>query len=49
MATEIQMALETKLGLKVAVLEILGDSTIQSLAKSSLASLGLAGVSTAVS
>lgn len=42
MATEIQMALETNLGLKVAVLEILGDSTIQSLAKSSLASLGLA-------
>ena len=49
MATEIQMALEAKLGLKVAVLEILGDSTIQSLAKSSHASLGLAGVSAAVS
>lgn len=45
MATEIQMTLESKLGLKVAVLEILGDSTIQSLARSSLGSLGLAGVS----
>jgi acyl carrier protein len=49
MATEIQLALETKLGLKVAVLEILGDSTIQSLAKSSYASLGLAGVATVAS
>jgi len=46
MATEIQMELEAKLGLKVAVLEILGDSTIQSLAKSSHTSLGLAGVAT---
>ncbi len=40
MATEIQMALEAKLGLKVAVLEILGDSTIQSLSKSSMRRLG---------
>ncbi len=49
MATEIQMALESKLGLKVAVLEILGDSTIQSLAKSSLGSLGLTDVTVATS
>jgi NAD(P)-dependent dehydrogenase (short-subunit alcohol dehydrogenase family)/acyl carrier protein len=49
MATEIQMALETNLGLKVAVLEILGDSTIQSLAKSSYSSLGLTGVPATVS
>ncbi len=49
MATEIQLALETKLGLKIAVLEILGDSTIQSLARSSFASLGLAGVASTVS
>ena len=46
MATEIQMVLEAKLGLKVAVLEILGDSTIQSLAKSSLGSLGLTAATT---
>lgn len=41
MATEIQMSLEQTLGLKVAVLELLGDSTIMSLARSSLASLQL--------
>ncbi|XZE18095.1 SDR family NAD(P)-dependent oxidoreductase [Pirellulaceae bacterium SH449] len=39
MATEIQMTLEQTLGLKVAVLELLGDSTVMSLARSSLASL----------
>ncbi len=49
MATEIQMVLEAKLGLKVAVLEILGDSTIQSLAKSSLGSLGLSSMAVAIS
>lgn len=38
-ATEIQMTLEQTLGLKVAVLELLGDSNILSLAQSSLASL----------
>lgn len=41
MATEIQMSLEQTLGLKVAVLELLGDSTIMSLARSSLTSLQL--------
>ena len=39
MATEIQMSLEQTLGLKVAVLELLGDSTILSLARNSLNSL----------
>lgn len=41
MATEIQANLEAKLGLQVAVLELLGDSTISTLAKNSLASLQL--------
>lgn len=41
MATEIQMTLEQTLGLKVAVLELLGDSTVMSLARSSLASLNI--------
>ncbi|MCU0710997.1 MAG: SDR family NAD(P)-dependent oxidoreductase [Pirellula sp.] len=41
MATEIQMTLEQTLGLKVAVLELLGDSTVMSLARSSLVSLNI--------
>ncbi|MFO0940905.1 MAG: SDR family NAD(P)-dependent oxidoreductase [Pirellulales bacterium] len=41
MATEIQLALEQTLGLKIAVLELLSDSNILSLAKNSLASLKL--------
>jgi NAD(P)-dependent dehydrogenase (short-subunit alcohol dehydrogenase family)/acyl carrier protein len=44
MATEIQMTLEQTLGLKVAVLELLGDSTVMSLARSSLASLQIGKV-----
>ncbi|MEZ6093364.1 MAG: SDR family NAD(P)-dependent oxidoreductase [Pirellulaceae bacterium] len=45
MATEIQMLLESKLGLNIAVLELIGDSTIFSLAKNSLATLNV-GVAT---
>lgn len=41
MATEIQLSLEQTMGLKVAVLELLGDSTILSLTRNALQSLPL--------
>ncbi|MFK7889656.1 MAG: SDR family NAD(P)-dependent oxidoreductase [Granulosicoccus sp.] len=39
MATEIQMLMESNLGLSITVLELIGDTTIRSLASNSLASL----------
>lgn len=47
MATEIQMLLETKLGLNIAVLELIGDVTIGSLAKNCLANLQIAPIAVA--
>ncbi len=41
MATEIQMLLDTQLGLSVSILELIGDSTIRVLANQSLKSLKL--------
>ncbi|WP_417734960.1 SDR family NAD(P)-dependent oxidoreductase [Rosistilla oblonga] len=42
MATEIQQMFDSQLGLKVSVLELVGEATIRSLAVGSLASLGTA-------
>lgn len=39
MATEIQMLLDSQLGLNISIMELLGDATIRSLAKQSLKSL----------
>ncbi|TWU05016.1 type I polyketide synthase [Stieleria varia] len=45
MATEIQMLLDTQLGLSVSVLELIGDTTIRSLAAQSAKKLNLQGQS----
>jgi NADP-dependent 3-hydroxy acid dehydrogenase YdfG/acyl carrier protein/NADPH:quinone reductase-like Zn-dependent oxidoreductase len=52
MATEIQMLLDTQLGLSISILELIGDTTVRSLATQSLKNLnpsaasGLASVAT---